>query len=251
MKKSAQKQPDLSIVIPAYREEKRIGKTLDKLASFINTNKLFRDKTIEVLVVSTDSKDKTRDIVKAKSKLFRQFVFLQPGAVVGKGRDVQYGMLRASGKHIIFMDADLSTPLHHIEDFYKECEAGADIVIGTRDLRVHHPNPARRFVSRIGNVLFKLLGDVWAEDSQCGFKMFNQQASQFCFGKLRIMGWGFDMEILAIAQANNLSMKNMRIDDWEDKPYSTYSDAVIKNSLLSLRDLLQILVNRINHNYTK
>src|SRR5215470_14614330 len=138
------KQPDLTIVIPAYREEKRIEATLDTLAEFLNQDGFFKQKAVEVLVVAADTPDKTHEIVTAKQGLFRHFKLLKPGPLVGKGRDVQYGMLRASGKIAIFMDADLATPLHHLKTFYEACAGGYDVVIGTRNLLVYRVGAGRR-----------------------------------------------------------------------------------------------------------
>src|ERR1019366_2228343 len=103
-------QTDLTIVIPAYREEKRIGATLDELASFLKNDDFFKHKIVELIIVTADTIDKTQKIVTAKQKLFKDCKLLKPGPVIGKGRDVQFGMLRATGKTIIFMDADLATP---------------------------------------------------------------------------------------------------------------------------------------------
>ncbi len=242
---SLSKQTDVSIVIPAYREEQRIGTTLDTLAVFLKTNHVFKDKSVEVLVVAADSPDKTHEIAIAKQKLFKNFRLLKPGAKAGKGRDVQFGMLRASGKFICFMDADLATPLSHLEEFYMTCATTDSIVVGTRNLLKHHPNPLRRIISNIGNLLFRLVGGVWIEDSQCGFKMFPSTTSQFCFSRLTIMGWGFDMEILAIAHANNIGIKSYRINDWQDKPHTTFTDGLLRISLRSLKDLGHIGLRRL------
>jgi len=242
-------QFDLSIVIPAYSEEKRIGKSLDELYAFINKETLFKKITTEVIVVSADSGDKTHEIVNEKSKLFKNFKLLKPGPKVGKGRDVMYGMLRANGKAIIFMDADLATPLHHIPEFYKLFQKGFDVVIGTRNLRKHHPNYFRRLLSNAGNLLFKVAGGVWVEDSQCGFKLFSNNAAKLCFKKLTIMGWGFDMEVLAIAKNNDLKIKAVRINDWISVPEGTFVDGIVKNSVNMLAELGYIFWNRLSRKY--
>jgi dolichyl-phosphate beta-glucosyltransferase len=242
-------RPDLSIVIPAYREAKRIGKTLDELATYIKTDKTFKDKQIEVLVVSADAPDKTHEIVEAKRKKFSNLSLLRPGPKVGKGRDVQFGMLRAKGRTVVFMDADLATPLRHLPKFYKASTQGADVIIGTRNLRKHHPNFLRRLVSNGGNLIFRFAGGVWVEDSQCGFKMFSHEAAQLCFSRLTIMGWGFDMEVLAIARTNELKIVSYRIEDWTSIPEGTFAESVIKNSLVSLKELAYILVKRLSGAY--
>ena len=243
------KQPDLSIVIPAYCEEKRIGNTLDKLAVFLKQDSFFKHKIAEVLVVAADAPDRTNKIVLSKQHLFKRFKIIKPGPKVGKGRDVQIGVLRSSGKVIVFMDADLATPLHHLERFYKLCIDGNDMAIGTRNLLTYRPNLVRRLFAIIGNILFRIVSGIWIEDSQCGFKMFKRSAARLCFSNQTIMGWAFDMEILTIAKANKLNIKYCRINDWKDKPGSTFTDGTIKTSLHSIRDLALIIMNIFKDSY--
>jgi dolichyl-phosphate beta-glucosyltransferase len=249
--KHSQKRLDLSIVIPALNEEKRIGKTLDELAQYLKTEPTFKAKEVEVVVVSADSHDRTHEIVSQKSKLFKNFAFLKPGPKVGKGRDVQYGMLRAKGKAILFMDADLATPLHHLKKFYKAYEKGAHVVVGTRNLRKHHSSLLRRSIANAGNLLFRVADGVWIEDSQCGFKLFTTDAAQLCFSKMTIQKWGFDMEILAIAKANKLTVVSYRVNDWKDMPDSTFDGNVVKNSVHALKDLAHIARHRFAGHYRK
>lgn len=244
-------QTDLTIVIPAYNEEKRIGVTLEKLASFLNHDDFFKHKEVEVIIVAADTIDETQKIVTAKQKLFKHAELLKPGPVVGKGRDVQFGMLRAKGKLIMFMDADLASPLYHIEKFYKECSMDTDVVIGTRNLLTYRPSLTRRVLSILGNILFRMSSGIWIEDSQCGFKMFNRKACQLCFTKMTISGWGFDMEILTIAKENRLKIKSYRINDWIDMPNSTFNERAFRTILRSLRDMGHILINRFNKSYIK
>lgn len=247
--KKSNLQYDLSIVIPAYREEKRIGQTLDALAEYLNKERKLKRLSVEVIVSSADSTDKTHEIIMRKKSKFAHFVFLQPGPKFGKGRDVQYGMLRARGNYVIFMDADLATPLYYLPRFFVAAEAGNDLVVGTRNLAKHHPGLLRRAISNGGNILFRFASGIWIEDSQCGFKMFNARANKICFSKLTIMKWGFDMEVLAIAKANGLKIKTVRIDDWQDIPHSTMTDDMLRTVLRSLRDLGEIIVNRIRGIY--
>jgi dolichyl-phosphate beta-glucosyltransferase len=249
MTSSKQKRPDLTIVIPAYREEKRIGRTLNQLAAFLKRDSFFSRKAVEVLVVAADAPDKTQEIVIAKQKQFSNLQLLKSGPKVGKGRDVQYGMLRARGRFVVFMDADLATPLHHLEEFYRSCAQSNDLVIGTRNLLTYRPNVLRRVVSIAGNILFRLASDIRIEDSQCGFKMFRKSAATLCFSKLSIFGWGFDMEILAIAHVNKLTLRSYRIDDWKDMPNSTFTDGTLKTSLLSLGDLCHIAIYKVRGAY--
>jgi len=249
LKTSAQKQPDLSIVIPAYCEERRIGRTLDELAVFLQRDGFFKLKDVEVLVVAADAPDKTRAIVRAKQGLFKHFQLLQPGPCVGKGRNVQYGMLRASGMIAVFMDADLATPLHHLQTFYEACTDGNDVVIGTRNLLTYRSNVMRGVFASVGNLLYRVASGLWIEDTQCGFKLFNERARKLCFSKLTIFGWGFDLEVLAIAQANGLRLKPFRIDDYKHMPFSTHTEGIMQITARTVRDFGQIMINRLSGVY--
>lgn len=244
-----QKQPDLTILIPAYREEKRIGKSLDELAKFLKRDNTLKDKNIEVVVVSADSPDKTHQIVQKKAKLFANFTLVKPGPKVGKGRDVQAGMLRAKGKATVFMDADLATPLKYIPKFYKAFLGGADVVVATRNLRKHHPGFARRMLSNLGNLLFRLLGGVWIEDSQCGFKLFSKEAAKVCFSKMTTTGWCFDMEVLTIAKVNKFKIVSFRANDWKSVPGGTFEENAFQSALESLLELLHIFRRRVLGKY--
>jgi dolichyl-phosphate beta-glucosyltransferase len=244
-------RPDISIVIPAYCEAKRIGKTFDELSRFIKQDQLLQSKDIEIIVVAADAPDNTHELVLSWKGRLPNLQLLRPGARVGKGRDVQYGMLRAKGEVVIFMDADLATPLDYLPLFYRHHQAGHDIVIATRNLRRHHPNFWRRLLSNCGNLLFRIASGVWVEDSQCGFKLFSRQAAQDCFSRLTIMGWGFDMEVLAIAKVRGLKTKAHRVDDWMSVPDGTFAkDDFAASSISSLRDLGYIFWNRLRRTYS-
>jgi dolichyl-phosphate beta-glucosyltransferase len=248
-KRPKRKKVDLSIVIPALNEEKRIGATLDELAEFLRNSDTLKTLRIEVIVVSADSSDHTHEIALTKQKLFDNFKLLKPGPKVGKGRDVQYGMLRAQGDSVLFMDADLATPLRFLPIFYKAFLKGDEVIIGTRNLRRHHTSPVRIMLSNAGNLLFRIAAGLWVEDSQCGFKMFSQEAAQVCFQKLKIMKWGFDMEILAIAKANNYKIKTYRIKGWKAMPHSTFTEGFVRNVVESLWELAHIFWRRLRGFY--
>jgi dolichyl-phosphate beta-glucosyltransferase len=247
--KAMMHRPDLSIVIPSYQEEKRIGGTLISLSQFINDDKFCQDKQIEVIVVAADTKDKTKDIVLANQHLFNNLTLLEPGPQVGKGRDVREGMLHARGEFILFMDADLATPLDQIKRLYEVCVSSADIAIGVRDHSIRHPSQIRRVVSNIGNSLFILASGLYVIDTQCGFKMFRRNAANLCFTKLTLLEWWFDMEILVIARTNKLKITPITLSRWSVRPYSTYKVSSIEIVVTYIRDLSLIFKNRILGNY--
>ena len=101
----------LNIIIPAYQEANRLGSTLEQLSRFLTENGLG---TVEVLVVAADSPDGTVDVARSKAGLFKNFRVIEAGPRAGKGRDVRLAMMEAKGEYKLFMDADLATPLHHL-----------------------------------------------------------------------------------------------------------------------------------------
>jgi len=250
-KASPQKRPELTIIIPAYCEERRIGSTLDALAVFLNTDNFFKQMNVEVLVVAADAPDKTQEIITNKKSLFKNCRLLTPGTRSGKGRDVQYGMLHANGKVAIFMDADLAVPLTHLNEFYNACMEGSDLVVGTRNMLTYRSNFMRGTFASTGNFIYRLLSGLSVKDTQCGFKMFNEQARRLCFSKLTILGWGFDIEVLAIAQSNDLSIKSIQIDDYKHMPFSTHTEGIMEITIHMVRDLGHITGNRIRGVYDR
>ena len=240
------KQPDISIIIPALREEKRIGKTLDELSRLLKGLPLL----CEVIVVVAEGGDNTAGVIQKKAPKFQDIQIIEPGKPAGKGRDVREGMLAARGRAVLFMDADLATPLKYIEVFYKNFQEGYDVVIGTRNLRKHHKHPVRLAVSNAGNILFRLLSGVSTEDSQCGFKLFSYRATKECFSRQTIMKWGFDMEILAIARYRNFVIRQIRINDWRHAEGGSFEDSPLRNSIDSLVDLVKIFKNRLLGRYS-
>ena len=193
----------LSIVIPAYNEEKRIGATLLAVDKYLSLQKY----EYEILVVSDGATDKTVDVVKKYKQLVKNLEVIDNLENAGKGAVVRQGLLAVKGKYRIFMDADNSTSLDHVEKMLPLFEKGYHIVICTRDKRdakgaeisVRQPFH-RRLIGDVGNLLIQIVA-VWGIwDTQCGFKGFSEKAVNDIFPRLRINRWGFDIEILAIAK---------------------------------------------------
>jgi dolichyl-phosphate beta-glucosyltransferase len=245
------KATDLTIVVPALHEERRLGKTLESLALYLGSEPILQGKHVEVVLVVADTTDKTLEIAEEKSRLFSTYQIVQPGPRYGKGRDVRAGMQVAHGACVMFMDADMATPLWHIGQFYQICSSGVAVVVGARDLRRYRHDFLRVFISAAGNVLFRVAGGVWLEDSQCGFKMFSARASKLCFEHLNILGWGFDMEVLAAARANHLPIQKVQLSDYKDMPYSTFDDKLVRNSFNALGDLGMIFLRRMSGYYRR
>jgi dolichyl-phosphate beta-glucosyltransferase len=187
--------PALSIVIPAYNEEARLGPTLDR----INAWRGARPGTAEVVVSDDGSRDRTREIAAAAGA---RVVGHMPNR--GKGAAVREGMLAALGDRVLMCDADLATPIEELDKLGAELDRGADIAIGSRALdrtlietRQH---PMRELMGRTFNGIVRLLVLGGIKDTQCGFKLFTRTAAQDLFGRATVDGFAFDVEILWLAR---------------------------------------------------
>lgn len=215
----------LSVVIPAYNEEKRIGATLLDVDRYLSQ----QNYSYEILVVSDGSSDKTVDVTEKYRQLIKNLEVIDNLENKGKGAAVRQGMLKAVGEYRVFMDADNSTTLDHIEKMWPHFEKGSQIIIGTRDSRdvkgaiqaVHQPL-SRRVIGDAGNLLIQLVAVKGIWDTQCGFKGFTKEAAETIFPKLRINRWGFDIEILAIARKLGYTIGIIPVH-WANDPRSHVS----------------------------
>lgn len=137
------------------------------------------------------------------------------------------------------MDADLATPLHHLDDSLELLGAGHDAVIGVRDLTSSHRG-LRKVISKVGNLLVQALLLPGISDSQCGFKLFTATAAEEIFARQTIDGWGFDMEVLAIARTLGYRLGTREVPDWTDVAGGTFHGAAVTGTVQTLRDLLSI-----------
>jgi dolichyl-phosphate beta-glucosyltransferase len=240
----------LSIVIPAYQEAPVIALSLSNLADWLTNHDYGR---VEVVVVVADSPDGTAAIVRTEAHRFSDFQLVEPGERVGKGRDVRSGMLAARGQYRLFMDADLATPLHHLDELVAYTKTHGDGIIGVRNLGQIHHQFKRRILSEAGNLLAQVVLLPGLRDTQCGFKMFRADITEAVFHRLTILGWGLDLEILAIARTLSYKIATMPIPDWID-PKETgtglVNDSTRGVAVQTLRDLLVIrlrLLRRLYH----
>ncbi|MBL8159055.1 glycosyltransferase [Candidatus Saccharibacteria bacterium] len=201
----------LTIIIPAYNEARTIGNSLEELAAYLRRAGL---RHTEVIVSVGKSSDDTIGLSRAKAHLFDYFTVLDNGRPADKGRNVRLAMLAARGEKRVYMDADLATPLHHLAEMNRLLDT-YDVVSGERTISTIHSGH-RKFISLFGNVLVRAILLPGVKDSQCGFKGFRRGAAEQIFTKQRILSWGFDMEILALAKRLGCSMGQMHIADWRE-----------------------------------
>lgn len=227
---------NLSIIIPAYQEALRIPRSLVALAAFLRSRDFG---AVEVIVVVSPSPDGTPGLVRESSGLFDSLKVIESGEGSLKGQNVQIGMLAASGSRRVFMDADLATPLHHLDEVFRLMDAGAGVVVGVRDLHSSHTG-VRRLISQVGNFLVRVLLLPGISDSQCGFKAFSSDAASRIFVRQKTRGWGFDMEILAWARRFGYLVAVVPIPDWADIEGGTLHQHPLAAALRTLKDLARI-----------
>lgn len=241
----------LSVVIPAYNEEKRIGKTLEDVDRYLEKQKY----GYEIIVVDNNSNDRTCQIVKEYQRTtVENLVALCLSENIGaKGSAVKLGIMQeAKGDYVMFMDADNATPVSEIEKFWPYFAGGKfDIVIGSRylsDANVTRRQPLYRIIlSRLANLLIQTLAVPGIKDTQLGFKAFSRKAAKDIFSFVTIPGWGFDMEVLTVARRRGYKVKEVGVL-WREQGGS---HVPLHAYLESLKDLLKIKFRALRGRYDR
>ena len=204
-----QRDISVSVIIPAYNEAERIPKTLRRLQQYFSA----QGSTYEIIIVVDGISNDTRKVLGEMACEIRHLKVIDRPINHGKGYSVREGMLKASGRVRLFTDADNSCDISHFDKMRPLFDEGYDIVIASRNPRdvpgarqVIAQPWIKRVVGHIGNILIQLivLPGIW--DTQCGFKAFRAEAVERIFSQAEIDGWGFDLEVLAMARALNLKI---------------------------------------------
>ncbi len=242
------KQSMLSVVIPAYNEEKRLPHVLLTLAKYFNDQPY----ESEVIVVNDGSNDSTAEQVQNAQKQNSKIRLISYKENRGKGYAVKTGMSHAKGEFALFMDADNATPISEIEKLWPYIDTH-EVIIGSRHLKDSNivlKQPWYRVaISRLGNAVIRSLLVYGIKDTQCGFKLFSRDAYTNLFALQKIERWGFDMELLCIAQ---------RVFDYQIKeiPVSWYNREEsrlrpLRDAGKTLKELMKIKYNLMTNKYIK
>jgi glycosyltransferase involved in cell wall biosynthesis len=239
--------PELSIVIPAYNEERRLLWALIRVFHFL------RDLGIEgeVIVVDDGSRDRTAELVRQLARNRASLRLLSNPGNRGKGYSVRHGMLESRGRIALFTDADLSAP---IEEAPKLLDALAeyDVAIGSRALDrslITHRQPRWRELAGIAfNRALRLITGLPFEDTQCGFKAFRMDRARILFEQQTVEGFGFDPEILFLARRHGLRTVEIPVR-WAHDPDSRV--AVLADGMKMLGDVLRVRWNALRGRYPR
>ncbi|CEL61542.1 dolichyl-phosphate beta-glucosyltransferase [Rhizoctonia solani AG-1 IB] len=209
---------DLSVVIPAYNEAKRLPPMLTEALNHVLGNKFW--KSVEFLIVDDGSKDNTADVAlefpvpeDPKSSVTVSIRVVKLPQNSGKGSAVKHGMLHARGKRMLMVDADGASKFSDLDKLWAAMDNGADVVCGSRAHLVGTDAVVKRSFIRNTlmyglHTLLRFLGVSHIRDTQCGFKLFTRPAAHRLFKTLHIPHWIFDVELLVVAL-----MCEMRTDE--------------------------------------
>ncbi len=229
----------LSVVIPAYNEEHRIAPTIRETCAYLGAQAY----ESEVIVVLNNCTDGTAVLLDTLAKEFPILRTIDLGMIESpagsKGLAVAHGMRAAKGEYRIYMDADNAARIGEIEKLWPHTEQ-ADIVFGSRYVRGADLTVSlyRRIMSRIGNMLVRVLILPGVHDTQCAFKLFTAEAGEAVFSRLTIVGWGFDMEALFLARKLGYVSREVPIE-WHEVGQSSLKARAFRTAL---EDLLSIRV---------
>ncbi len=201
-----------SIIIPAYNEALRIAATLDKVLAYAAAQHW----SAEIIVVNDGSRDDTAAIVRDYAQRHPAVKLVENPGNRGKGYSVRHGMMEARGDVLLFSDADLSSPIYEAPKLFAALEQGAEIAIGSRwlqrELQTERQPLYRQLFGRIFNLLLRIILGLRFKDTQCGFKAFTRRAAQETFSRQQIERWGFDPELLFLANKLRLRVAEVPVE---------------------------------------
>ncbi|MDX1388563.1 MAG: glycosyltransferase family 2 protein [Acidobacteriota bacterium] len=230
-------RPYLSVVVPAYNEEKRLGGSLEKIGAYLDTN----DIDAEIIVVDDGSSDATERIAAGLLRGRRGKV-LRNVENRGKGHSVRRGTLESSGRWVLLTDADLSSPIEeHSKLALAVREHDLDVAIGSRalpesDIKVRQA-PLREAMGKIFNRIIRLGTGLRFRDTQCGFKLYDLDRTRPLFERMVVDRFAFDVEFLFLAVRYGLAVREVPVV-WADSKGSKVG--IVTSPINMVWDLLRV-----------
>ena len=240
--------PTHTFILPAYNESERLSESIPKVLDYVRDRRF----AAEVIVVNDGSTDATADVVRRFAANDPIIVLLENPGNRGKGYSVRNGMLHARGSVALFTDADLSSPIPEADKLFAALNAGADVAIGSRwlqrELQTERQPLLRQLYGRLFNLGLRVVLGLRYKDTQCGFKAFNRRAIETVFTRQHIERWGFDPELLFLA--NKFKLKTAEVPvEWAHDHRSKIHP--VRDGLRMGMEVLKIRWNAILGRYRK
>ena len=239
---------DLSVIIPVYNEESRIGHSLERITAYFNP----LDFEYEIIIIDDGSKDNTLSVIQAFNQNIHPLKIYNYMQNRGKGYAVRYGMLKGTGKYRLFTDADLSTPIQEVQSILGYLDQGYDICIASRAVAdsnvIKHQPFHRETMGIIYNRIIRLTLSLPFYDTQCGFKCIKGAVADIIFPKLCVDRFAFDVELLYAAQCLGYTAKEVGTK-WMNSPETKVS--LVSDSLKMLGAILKIRYHAMAGRYNQ
>ena len=235
----------LSIIIPAFNEEKRLPFTLNATIDYLMGQRY----SSEIIVVSDGSLDKTKEIAEGFKLFFPELKVIEYFPNKGKGAAVKMGMKVSRGDYRLFMDADMSVPIEFIDECLVQINKGNGVVIGSRALNkslvIQSQSFFRETLGKMYGILLNTVTGLGIKDTQCGFKMFTSDTSERIFSVLVCENQLFDAEVLMLAKSHGISVVEVPVDWYHDGDsrieYNLIKSIWVLKELWKLRQRAKIL----------
>lgn len=227
----------LSIIVPAYNEERRLPKSLDQIAAFVQA----QPEPMEALIVENGSADRTTAIAEEYASRY-PFIRVMHSAK-GKGAAVKAGMMAGAGRYLFICDSDLSMPIAEVRKFLPPALTDYDVAIASREgpgARRYGEPAYRHLIGRIFNFIVRVLAIPGFQDTQCGFKSFRREVARNVFPSQTMTGWAFDVEALFIALRRGYRVVSVPINWYFDGDSRVNP---IPDTYRMVRDVLRIRLN--------
>lgn len=230
---------ELSVVVPAYNEEKRLAPGLRQALEYLAR----RGEPFELLVVDDGSRDETIRVAESFAPQGVRVVRHERNR--GKGAAVRTGLLASRGRKVLISDADFSTPIEEVEKLERFLQEGTPLVIGSRglaDSQIRERQPFyREMMGRTFNKLIHLFGVRGIRDTQCGFKLARGEEGRRIAAELKIEGFAWDVEMIWLARRRGYRIAEVGVV-WVNSPDSRVDP--IRSSFSMLRDVITM---RLRH----
>jgi dolichyl-phosphate beta-glucosyltransferase len=230
-------EPLLTLIIPAYNEERRLPPSLDQIVAFIQA----QPEPMDVIIVENGSRDRTTEIAESYAARYPFIRVLH--SEKGKGAAVKAGMMAGRGRYLFICDSDLSMPIAEVRKFLPPALDGYDVAIASREGPGAHRygEPAyRHLMGRVFNFIVRALAIPGFQDTQCGFKSFRREVARDVFAAQTMTGYAFDVEALFVALRRGYKVVAV--------PINWYFDAdsrvrPFQDTYRMVRDVLRIRLN--------